>query len=163
MNGTPDIWYKLNARGMADPQQVKTFLQSSSVEELVLIKKSVGASRMTRREEFRVTSRLDPAGKSRSLKKLQGVLLSQKSDADLADELAQELGTGVAALGLDDAWLVIDTGRGRKQVSPSRLPEIFTYPISNSRPSDQDIRDEVRIQISRIASVAHATIGFTGW
>ncbi|MCK8674142.1 hypothetical protein M1M07_23900 [Rhodococcus sp. HM1] len=163
MNGTPDAWYKLNAWGLADPQQVQSFLQSSTVEEMVLIKKSVGASRMTRREEFRITSRLDPASKSRSLKKLEGVLLNQKNDADLADELAQELGTGVAALGLDDAWLVIDTGRGKKHVSPSRMPEIFTYPISSSRPSDQEIRNEIRTQITRIASVAHATIGFTGW
>lgn len=160
---TPDDWYKLNAYALTDPQQVKNFLQSGNVQELVLVKKTVGASRMTRREEFRVTSRLDPAGKQRSLKKLEGILLNQKNDADLADELSQELGAGVAALGLDDAWLVIDTDKGKKQISPSRLPEIFTYPISSTRPSDQDIRDETKRQIRRIASVAHATIGFTGW
>ena len=159
----PGPWYKLKAFVMGDSAQLKAFLEKSKLEEIVLVSRKTGASRMRRDEEFRITSTLEVQGKKRALDKLATAVKAKKSDEELARDLASMLGADVEALDLDDAWIALQTEYGRQLVSPSRLPDVFTYPIGEKKPDDSDFRTEVKERVQALESIVDGTLGFNGW
>lgn len=160
----PKPWFKLKAYPLGDEAQLDKFLQGSKLEKMVLVSRRTGASRQRQEEEFRLTSSLDSTRKVRAVTKLKNAVKAKVSDEDMAHELAELLGTDVGRLDLDDGWLILETpGYGRRQVSPSRLPDVFTYPIGETRPSAEEFRAEVSQRVRSLASDIDGTILFTGW
>lgn len=140
---TSGTWYNLVANPLGDSVQINEFIDNSRLVEMVLVAGGAGNGRLRRAEEFRITSTLDIQGKAKALNSLKTVVNAGQSDDDLAELLARELGRNVEDIDLDDGWLVLDTEYGQHQVSPSRIPDIFTYPIAETEPDDLDFHAAV--------------------
>ncbi|POX90635.1 hypothetical protein C3477_06765 [Mycobacterium kansasii] len=160
----PKPWFRIKVYALGDQGQLDKFLETSRLDKMVLVSRRTGASRQRQEEEFRLTSTLDSTRKTRAVVKLKNAVKAKQSDEDMAHELAGLLGTDVGKLDLDDGWLILETpGYGRRQVSPSRLPDVFTYPIGDTRPSADEFRAEVRQKVQELAADIDGTINFTGW
>ncbi|QRY61509.1 hypothetical protein JVX90_13915 [Gordonia sp. PDNC005] len=162
VDGASGPWFKPTAHALGDPRQMTQFIEKSTLLEVVLVAGGRGRSRLRRDEAFRVTSTLDVQGKESALRKLEGAIVAKKSDEEMAAELAAMLGREVADIDLDDGWIVLDTEYGRQQVSPSRIPDVFTYPIAEQRPSDPTFHREIAAKAATLAShQLNSTFDFT--
>ncbi|MBB1023331.1 MULTISPECIES: hypothetical protein [unclassified Dietzia] len=85
------------------------------------------------------------------------------ADATFASAMGSLLGGGLGELTYDDGYLVLDTDTGKEAVSPSRLPEVFTYPVSSDRPSDAGLRAEIKVKALSIRKEIGATIDLSSW
>lgn len=156
----PPPWFNLKVLAMGDSIQVNAFIEQSKLLELVLVAGKKGASRIRSAEEFRITSTLDVQGKASALSRLKSAIAAKQSDEELAEELAKLLGRKVEDIDLDDGWLVLDTEYGKQQVSPTRIPDVFTYPIAETHPSDPDFYAAVRTKASELSAQANGTFDF---
>lgn len=154
-------WYNLRATAFADAIQVNQFIDSGELVEVVLVAGARGAGRQRRTEEFRITSSLSVQGKDKALKKLKAVLLAKQSDEELAEALAAQLGRNVADVDLDDGWVVVATDYGQQQISPSRIPDIFTYPISETQPDNLEFYGTMTEKARELAKQVNGTFAFT--
>jgi len=88
----------------------------------------------------------------------------EDSDKEYAAALAEILGkTDISELDLDDGWVVVDTASGKQQISPSRIPEVFVYPVANFQPTPTAFRQESSKEIVRIRKSVGATLDLSGW
>ncbi|WP_131812989.1 hypothetical protein [Mycolicibacterium peregrinum] len=159
--GRDEPWYNLKAFALGDAIQVQQFIERGQVIEVVLIAGAKKASRMRRTEEFRITSTLDVQGKSKALRDLKKVVAANKTDEDLAEELAKVLGRNVEEIDLDDGYVVLDTEYGRHHVSPSRIPDVFTYPIASERPDDDEFYREVKQRARKMSTEVDGSFNFS--
>ncbi|ORA64895.1 hypothetical protein BST26_19505 [Mycolicibacterium insubricum] len=154
-------WYNFTAYALGDAIQVQQFIATSTLVEVVLVAGSSGRGRLRRNEEFRITSTLDKQGKKRALKDLQTVMKAKQSDEDLAAKLATVLGRNVDEIDLDDGWVVVDTEYGKHQVSPTRIPDVFTYPIGEEAPSDTEFRIAATAKARELSSQVNGAFDFS--
>lgn len=161
-------WRKLRAYAATDPSRLAQFVNSSSASKAVLIQRSVGPNRRPKEVRFQVEAAIYSNQSSSVTKLLQSAITSSSddgdADADYANELADVLGASdLGQLNFDDGYVVVDTESGKQNVSPSRIPEIFTYPIGNERPLDAAFRSESHTEIVRLMSSLGATLDVSAW
>lgn len=150
-------WYNLRASALADAVQISDFIDNSQVVEVVLVAGKKGASRQRKTEEFRITSTLNVQGKAKALQELNAVIQAGQSDEELAEALAAHLGRNVEDIDLDDGWVVVDTDYGQQQISPSRIPDVFTYPIGETEPDDPTFYDALKVKARALAKHVNGT------
>lgn len=85
------------------------------------------------------------------------------ADASFATAMGGLLGGGLGELTYDDGYLVLDTDTGKESVSPSRLPEVFTYPVSTDRPENPQLLAEIKVKSLSIRKQIGATIDLDSW
>lgn len=153
-------WFTLRATALGDAIQVNQFIDAGEVVEVVLIAGKKGAGRQRRTEEFRITSTLSVQGKGKALTELKSVLQAGQTDEELAEKLAAHLGRNVEDIDLDDGWVVIDTDYGQQQISPSRIPDVFTYPIGETQPDDSEFYDAMKVKAGELAAHVNGTFDF---
>ncbi len=157
------VWWKLLATPQGDLQQLRTFIDNGSAEEVVLIQRAVADSRLRKDEKFRVSAKVTDNASRRARAQLQSVLELKGSDGMPAGELSTLLGEQVAGLDFDDGWVVLATDEGKRQVSPSRTPDVFTYPIADERPGGATFKSEVMTHLQPLLTSMDATLDWSGW
>lgn len=163
--GTDDAWYRMKVTPIADKDQVDEFLKGARVDELVLSSEKASRSRRISEKGFKLTTKLDASSKRAALSKLTTAIAAGKPEDELADDFAKLVGGGVDALDFEDAWLHVDSPTfGSQTISPSRLPEVFTYRIGTERPDEDVLHQEVKSRLRKLDKVpAVTTIKHTGW
>jgi hypothetical protein len=159
--GKEHPWWRLTAEPIGDPKQLMAFIEDSEAESMVLVHRRVAESRLRRDEKFRVEARIDSDMSHKVMRAVQHSIAAKAGDGGMADELSALLGEEMAEVTFDDAWVVIDTDLGKRQVSPSRLPDVFTYPIGNTRPSDPEFLAEVSTRTQVLMSARAASLNLT--
>ena len=155
-------WWRLKPTALGSREQLDTFLKGGQPEELVLLKHTFDKNRNERQERFRLTAKVGLAERYWAKKKLNDVF-EIESDAKFAKELAQNFGGSVEQLDIDDGYLVVNTPAGAKHISPSRLPEVFTYPVSGSRPTLEEFKAAVKTHGVSLAKAIDARVNFASW
>ncbi|KXX59434.1 hypothetical protein AZG88_41330 [Rhodococcus sp. LB1] len=156
--GKEHPWWKLIAEPIGDPKQLMAFIEENEAESMVLVHRRVADSRLRRDEKFRVEARIESKMSNKVMKAVQKSIKVKSGDGGMANELAALLGDEMEGVEFDDAWVVIDTDLGKRQVSPSRLPDVFTYPIANHRPTDEAFLDEVSRRTLALMSARAASL-----
>jgi hypothetical protein len=129
----------------------------------VLLKHYFDHDRNEQHERFRLTAKVGVTERFWARKRLDDVF-EIESDATFAKQLAESFGNTVEQLDIDDGYLVVKTPSGIvKKISPSRLPEVFTYPVSDSRPTLDEFKAAVKTQGLALAKVIDAKVDFTSW
>ncbi|ORL15425.1 hypothetical protein [Prescottella equi] len=162
----PD-WRKLVAKPAMDPSLLKKYIEKANADTVVLVQQAVKGSRQRSSERFRIQAAVF-GNQSAAVTQLVGQAIvgdmeEDGSDAQYAKELASVLGTDLAGLEFDDGWVVMDTESGPQHISPSRVPEIFFYPIGNERPSEFRFRERTKVEILRIRRSVGATLAMDEW
>ncbi|MHC9294176.1 hypothetical protein ACRCUN_17065 [Mycobacterium sp. LTG2003] len=156
-------WWRLKATPLGSRDQLNVFLEGGDPQELVLLKHYYDSERNERHERFRLTAKVGVTERFWARKKLDDVL-EIESDAAFAQQLADSYGNTVEQLDIDDGYLVVKTPAGIvKKISPSRLPEVFTYPVSDSRPTLSEFKAAVKTQGIALAKVIDAKVDFASW
>lgn len=160
-------WYKLAAYPTTDPELLKNYVRQASADKVVLVQRASGASRRRSDERFRIEAAVFGNHRDAVMELVTQAITSEtgeeESDSQYADELADVLGTDLSELELDDGWVVIETASGKQSISPTRVPEIFVYPIDNAQPTDGLFRAETKREILRLHKSLGATIDLAGW
>jgi hypothetical protein len=154
-------WWRLKATSLGSKDQLLSFLKQGTVDEMVLINHYIDSQRDEIHERFRVTAKLH-GPKLWQRNKINSVF-EVESDGAFAKKLAEEFGYDIDQLDLDDGWIVVQTAAGPKKVSPSRLPDVFTYPVSDHRPTMEEFLTEVKKQAIPLAKAIDASIDFSSW
>lgn len=161
-------WYKIRAHAAMDPGLLDRYLQQAEAQTVCLIQRHDTTSRRRDTERFRVEAAVYSNQSDDVMTRVNDAIVSEVSeedaDARFASDLGDILGHGLQELDIDDGWVVVDIPAvGRQQISPSRVPEIFVYPIGNERPDDTRFRTEVKAAILRIQGSLGATINTSDW
>ncbi|MGV0695871.1 hypothetical protein [Mycobacterium paraintracellulare] len=154
-------WWRLRATPLGSKEQLMQYIKKGTIEELVLINTYVDSARDERHELFRVSARLH--GPNVWARRNLSDVFEMTSDEEFAKRLASDFGHSVDQLDVDDGWISVRTDAGTKHVSPSRMPEIFTYPVSDSRPSMEIFLSEVKKRAIPLARALDAKIDFDSW
>ena len=154
-------WWRLKATKLGSREQLMQFLNHGTVEEMVLVNNYIDKARDEKQERFRVTARLH-GPRVWERRKIQDVF-EVDSDQDFAHKLAHDFGHDMDQLEIDDGWIVVQTDAGTKNISPSRLPEVFTYPVSDQRPTMTEFLTAVKMQAIPLAKAIDAKIDFSSW
>lgn len=163
-----DAWQKLSAHAAMDPLLLRRYVNQSAASSAVLVQRAVGSSRLRSDERFRIEASVFSSQSESVMKLAEEAIVAQddeaNTDATYAAHLAEILGKDdLTELDFDDGWVVVETASGRQQISPSRVPEIFVYPIDNSQPSDRLFRVETKKEIIRVRRSVGATLELDGW
>jgi hypothetical protein len=172
----PPIWWKLIITPMVDEEQVTRLINSGKSQRVELKKHGLGAGRGRDALEYELSapgltdSQRNEVAQlvaswGRDLMKRRRATPDERSkmgvpsDTDGARELATLLGQKIQALDFDDGFVVVEDGDGKtKKISPTRLNEVFTYPLSrNGRPSDVAFHERTRETARRLATSMRIT------
>ncbi|MCF3937170.1 hypothetical protein [Gordonia tangerina] len=161
-------WHKVTARAAMDPGLLENYLQQAEAQTIFLVQRHETASRRRDTERFRIEAAVLSNQSESVMTRVGDAIVAEAADEDadaqFASDLGEILGHGIEELDIDDGWVVVDIPAvGRQQISPSRIPEIFVYPIDNERPSDQRFRTEVKAAVLRIQRSIGATIDMSSW
>lgn len=163
-------WWKIRATPLGDPATLQEFIDNSDAEKIVVLSRGSGTSRLRKDEHFRIEAPVRSSQSARVKQTLaaaltvQGLAGSEARDQQLATELAALLGDEFDDLDLDDGWVVLSNDEGgRRQVSPSRLPEVFNYPIDSRRPGQAGFLAAVREHAEALQSAINANLSWTSW
>lgn len=160
-NGKVRPWWRLRAEPIGDPKQLMNFIDESEAESMVLVHRRVTGGRLRKDEKFRVEAQVQSGMSGKVMKAVQDAIRVKAGDGGMAKELAALLGDELQDVDFDDGWVVIDTELGLRQVSPSRLPDVFTYPVANYRPTDKQFLDETSLRAKALMSEQAATLKLT--
>lgn len=172
-DGEPEkvpIWWKLAITPMIDEEQVNRLVTQGKSQRVELKKHGLGASRSRDALEYELNApgltdtqrsqlaQLVASWARDSMRRRRGSAAERQeagvpSDTEGARQLAALLGEKIAALNFDDGFVVLEGGDGKtKKISPTRLNEVFTYPLSrNGRPTDVAFHDKTRQTARRVA------------
>ena len=153
-------WWKLILTPMADADQLDRIIERGELEKLELIKFGPAKDRTRDQEYFRVTApNLDENLARHAGRIMKGWFgkgdeqngaetSAAPSNSEGARQLAAVLSRPLVELDFDDGWVVLkDEGDRTKKISPTRLSEVFVYPISrDKKPSSLEFYDRVRSQ-----------------
>lgn len=178
-------WYKLRAYAAADPSLLRRYVRQAEMDGAVLIRRDESGSRLRADEVFRIEAAIRDSSKENLRELATGVLIRETEEVDgdrddvapdsselervhaedsqFAAAMAEALGSGLDGLSYDDGYLVLDTESGREHISPSRVPEVFTYPVSTDWPEDQTLLEEVKKRVLSIRRGIGATIDVDSW
>lgn len=167
-HGDSQDWHKLWAHAAIDQEILRGYLRQAEADKIFLVQREVKSSRTRESERFRLEAAVLSNQSDAVLQRVQEAITSEVSednaDKQFASDLGDILGHGVDELEVDDGWVVLDVPSvGRQQVSPTRVPEIFVYPIDNERPDDTRFRYETKVAALRLAPSLGATIDLTAW
>ncbi|MBY6708059.1 hypothetical protein HQ308_14735 [Rhodococcus sp. BP-241] len=163
-----ESWQKLTAHAAMDPVLLRRYVNQANADSVVLVQRSTGSSRLRRDERFRVEAAVFSNQSRKVMELAETAIVSdnteEQTDAEYAKELAELLGKDdLSDLDFDDGWVVVDTASGKQQISPSRVPEIFVYPIDNRQPTDRNFRVETKKEVVRVRRTVGATLDLSGW
>ncbi|WP_264885723.1 hypothetical protein [Dietzia sp. NCCP-2495] len=181
----PSEWYKVRAFAAADPELLRSYIKRASLDHAVLIRRGTPESRLRSDELFRIEAAIFDNSEADLRELAEGVIMRDAeesegerdnldpdatddelvvaSDAEFAKAVASSIGKGLGGLTYDDGFIVLDTESGKEAVSPSRLPEVFTYPVSTDRPSDSDWLAELKRRVLSVRREIGATIDVDSW
>lgn len=167
---TVPAWWKVVLTPMVDEEKVHNLIDAGNSQEVKLTKHGLGAGRArdSVAYEFRAAA-LSPAQKAdiaglvsqwgRDLIRRRRAAPADRSkmgipsDVQGAAQLSALLGQQITALNFDDGFVVVADGDGKtKKISPTRLNEVFTYPLTRDRrPSDLVFHERSRDTAKRLA------------
>jgi hypothetical protein len=141
------VWHRLAAYPMSDPGHLKKLIDDGLLDRVELTKTSIGKAGTPSKRGMELTvSDLKPKHQAAlaalaiqwSKRKFapddeEGKKAAKITDADGARSLATILGDDIAILDFDDGYLVLKEGGKSKNISPSRLSDLFIYPIDRDR------------------------------
>ena len=159
-------WWKLVADQMADEEHLNRMIDAGRFQRIDLVKHDILPDRRRNKEILRLTAPniegslatsvagvvRDWWGRTRGLERRQDVVTTD--DHEGAQQLAAIIGNGVEGLDFDDGWVVLaeEDGGRPKRISPSRMSEVFIYPLSDrARFDDAAFFRAIRTRASHIA------------
>ena len=155
-------WWRLKPTPLGSKEQLMKYLENGTVEELVLINHYIDRARNERQELFRVEAKVRTTQRPWAKRRLNEVF-EVDTDETFARQLAESFGHSVEQLDIDDGYVVVRTDAGIKKVSPSRMPEVFTYPVSEDRPTMEEFLTAVKANAIPLAKVIDAQVDFDSW
>lgn len=100
-----------------------------------------------------------PGTKIQGLKKLLGLWYEkdfsydEQGKLEQVKSLAEVVAPQAGGIGFDDGYIRLDAGNGKKvTVRPTRLGELYAYPISEHRPTDSMWEERVKDRLMAIAT-----------
>lgn len=169
-------WWKLIITPMIDQEQVERMIERGKSQRVELKKHSIGAGRGRDALEYEFsapgltdTQRNELAGliadwgraqiRRRRAPAAERAKMDVPSNSEGARALAAIFGQQVEALDFDDGYVVVVDDEGKsKNISPTQLNEVFTYPLNrNGRPSDVAFHGRSRQTAQRLARAAKLT------
>ncbi|QFG08102.1 hypothetical protein SEA_PCORAL7_42 [Gordonia phage PCoral7] len=155
-------WWRLKPTPLGSKSQLVDFIKGGTIEELILINHYIDKTRNERQERFRVKAKVRTGQRPWAKKRLNEVF-EVDSDEVFARQLAENFGNSVEHLDIDDGYVVVRTEAGVKNISPSRMPEVFTYPVSDDRPTMEEFLTAVKRHAIPLAKVIDAQVDFDSW
>ncbi|MGW8593188.1 hypothetical protein ACWGLC_15975 [Dietzia sp. NPDC055877] len=155
------VYWQLRHDQMGNDEQRRAFLRNGSPVRVVLQSHEFNKARKPIRKKFEIT--IETKGRAKGwLQRWVAEAFEVDSDSEFAKVLAGDENDGFRGLDIDDGYLVVQTSGGRKKVSPSRLPEAFTYEVDpDERPDDDEFKTAVRAEILSQLRVDHLSLDET--
>lgn len=166
-------WWKLRLRQMTDEQHLQELIESGKLARIELSKKQILPDRKREEEKLHLTSPRIEGSLAQEVGRVIGDWFARFRSRDLAEtvaamdtekqgaqQLAAIIGDGVENIDFDDGWIVVNDQAGEKRVSPSRMPELFTYFIDWSPPSDADFYRQVRDRAALLSRSAEIDVNW---
>lgn len=141
------VYWRLRPEQLGNEEQRKQFLKKGKPVRVVLQSHEFNKARKAIRKKFEIT--VETKGRKDSwVKRWVSEAFTVSTDKEFAESLAEDENEGFTALDIDDGYLVVETSGGRKKVSPSRLPEAFTYGVDPDEwPEDDDFKTAVKVEV----------------
>jgi len=171
-DSTAPSWWKLQADQMGDEQHLNEMISAGKFGKVELVKHDVTPDRKRTKEILRLTAPSIEGGLvsevahvvkdwwERTRRTGDKPAVGRPSDADGAQQLAAVLVKDVQGLDFDDGWVVLEDSGGRtNRISPSRMSEVFIYPLSiDDRVSDIAFYRDVRARAVRVGLTVPVTV-----
>jgi hypothetical protein len=157
---------------MGDEQHLNEMISAGKFGKVELVKHDVTPDRKRTKEILRLTAPSIEGGLvsevahvvkdwwERTRRTGDKPAVGRPSDADGAQQLAAVLVKDVQGLDFDDGWVVLEDSGGRtNRISPSRMSEVFIYPLSiDDRVSDIAFYRDVRARAVRVGLTVPVTV-----
>ncbi|MFJ1767838.1 hypothetical protein ACIOD2_46480 [Amycolatopsis sp. NPDC088138] len=161
-------WWKPVAQPMMDNDRLQEIIKQGKFGSIELIKHEVQTDRTRRKTKFKLKApSIDEGVAQEVAAAIKGWFTERLSseneesrklstDKDGAKVLAAIFGESVQNLDFDDGWVQVEDEAGRKtNISPSRMSEIFTYPLSDGKKvDDATFYDQARVTFGCLATAA---------
>lgn len=141
-------WWKLQWTPMADDQHLDNIIRAGKFSRIELIKHRITNDNRRSKEYFRLVA---PAIQDESVAEIAHYVkdwwnrrrridpgVPPPTDNEAAGQLASIFGSNVEHLDFDDGFVVLENEGEKKSISPSRMSEVFIYPLSQDCRSDSD-------------------------
>jgi hypothetical protein len=172
------MWWKLDVEPAVDVEAVDKLMTNGQTERIELRQYGLGGKGRGQRRQVRWTftapdlsyqeqaeTRKLAATWGRDLLRFRRAdpverkKIKVPSELDGARAIAAILGPQIEALNFDDGYVVVSDEEGRlKNISPTRLNEVFTYPLHRERqPSDVVFDDRSRGTARKLARLLKIT------
>lgn len=162
-------WWHLRVQQMTDFEQLRELVEASRISKVDLVQYETGSDRLRSRVKMRVTAPFVEGNAAHVVIEAVKSWWAQKqaaeeappdesvqlsSDREGAAELRAVFGKDIENIEFDDGWVVLkDAGDRSKQISPSRMSELFTYPLSyDTAVSDEVFYNKVADRARRLAT-----------
>ena len=163
-------WWKLILTPMIDEEKVNNLINAGNSQEVKLTRHGVGSGRGRDSVDYEFRAAALSAGQRADLaalitqwgRELMGRRRARPadrskmgipSDVEGAAQLSALLGEQITALNFDDGFVVVADADGKtKKISPTRLNEVWTYPLTRDRrPTDLVFHERSRDTAKRLA------------
>lgn len=170
--GKGPAWWKLIANSLIDEDTFSKFVRDSAAETIILKRNKVTRDRKIETDELDLRVEIarevlrDGAmehikGWIRSLREGRGI-----PSHEAASSIAALVGEELANLDFDETEVSLfnsQTGKHRK-VSPSHLPDVFTYPVTEDIPPELSVLyASMRAVVQRVQPSLYAQLDWTAW
>jgi hypothetical protein len=171
--GEPQPWWTLRAFPFVDEETLRRFMEKASAETIYLKRHKVTEDRKREVDEFdlrveiaRKTVKQGALSTARDwvTRKRAGNEVSQHAAARTVAALVG--GDQLAEMDFDEARIQVhDPTTGKdKMVTPSKLPEVFTYPVSaDEQPKLSVLHASIRGVVARVHPSLYALVDWSGW
>jgi hypothetical protein len=165
-------WWKLIGNPMSDEDTLAQFLKNAAAETIHLKRNKVTDDR--KRETDVLDLRVEiirESTRKNALNKVAEWVNSQWSgnrveDHEAARSVAALFGDELKGIDFDEAKIeILDPISGKKKIiSPSRLPDVFTYPIKTDiAPELSVLHASIRAVVERVQPSLSRTMSWAGW